>query len=171
ATSTTDHTINSNEPSKPELINWENNGWMMIALVSFLLWFITIIYLALRKSTSSSQTDDKQTPKNEEITHFNLSNIQTACKSHSATKTRKALLGWCSGQKHFEHVRSLSDLAGCVHNSDLSEQLKLLERQLYAANQKQWNGAALLPLLKLLNHHTNDIQSVAKEQLPPLHPE
>ncbi|MCP4274621.1 MAG: protein BatD, partial [Gammaproteobacteria bacterium] len=47
ATSTTDHTINSNEPSKPELINWENNGWMMIALVSFLLWFITIIYLAL----------------------------------------------------------------------------------------------------------------------------
>ncbi len=171
ATSTTDLTINTTEPSKPELISWDKNSWKMIAITSLLLWFITIIYLALRKSTATRQTDDKQVPQNEEITHFNLSNIQAACKSHSATKTRKALLGWCAGHKHFEHVRSLSDLAGCVHNPDLSEQLTLLERQLYAANQKQWNGTTLLPLLKLLDHHTKEVQSVPKEQLPPLHPE
>ncbi|MCP4411324.1 MAG: protein BatD [Gammaproteobacteria bacterium] len=171
ASRTSEHGINSKEPAKSELISWNDNGWKMIALTSLLLWFITIIYMTLRKSTSSSQTDDKQTPQNEENIHFNLSNIQAACKNNSATKTRKAILGWCAGQKHFEHVRTLSDLARCVQNPDLSEQLKLLERQLYAANQKPWNGAVLLPLLKQLNHHTNDVQSVPKEQLPPLHPE
>jgi len=171
AASTTENAIDTIEPSKTPIISWDSDGWKMIAIASLFLWFITAIYLAVRKSSSNRQTDEKETPQSAEQSQFTLKDMQDACKNHSATKARKAILGWCADHKYNENIRSLSDLAGCVNNNDLSEQLKLLERHLYAADQKQWNGATLLPFLKQLNHKPNDVQSVAKEQLPPLHPE
>lgn len=168
-TNTSDNAVNNSETSKTDEITWDSNGWKMIALSSLLLWIITTIYLVTRKS--KTLVDDNQAPQNEELVHYSLSDIQAACKNHSATKTRKAILGWCAQQKQYNNVHSLSNLAACVDNDELSNQLRLLERHLYAANQKQWNGTDLLPVLKFLNQQPGKGQSDTQEQLPPLHPE
>lgn len=149
----------------------DDHAWKIIALMSLLLWIITALFMFLRKTLSTGYIEQKQQKEKAGISTTTLAKMQRACKNNSAKATREAILSWCADQQEFSDVHSLSKLSAMVSDEELSQQLKLLEKHLYAADQGQWQGAALLPLLKKLRIGTVKTLSENKQQLPPLHPE
>ncbi len=145
--------------------------WKVVALISLLLWIILALYLFLRKTLPPIQVDEKQKSQNRNTALSTMGDIQHACKSNSAKAARKSILGWCKAHKKLKNIQSLSDLARNLSDDALSKQIKLLEWHLYAANQDEWKGENLLPLLKGLNNLSNEDRTIVKTQLPPLHPE
>jgi len=163
--------VNDTDTVVPDDNKQDSDLWKTIALTSLLLWIILGLFLFLRKIWPSSQKNEKQQKQTKDISTSTMSDIKRACETNSPKVTKKAILNWCASQKGFENILSLADIYRHITDEKLTEQIKLLERHLYAAEHNEWDGSALSPLLKGLNNLRGKNKTVKKEQLPPLHPE
>ncbi|MCP3675371.1 MAG: protein BatD, partial [Gammaproteobacteria bacterium] len=117
------------DPLKPEPDNLDANAWKMTSIISLLLWIITALFLALRNRLLFNQPKKSKVTRHKALT--TVDDIRRACKQNSAEKTKQAILNWCTTQEQLKSIHSLGELSKIVGESELADQLNLIERSLY----------------------------------------
>jgi hypothetical protein len=95
--------------------------------------------------------------------------LEEACRDNNAHAAAQALLEWGAARWPEDPPLSLGGLAGrLVHGA---EQVRLLDKCLYASDHPHWQGNALLETLKPELDNTGDSRAQPKEPLAPLYPQ
>jgi len=157
--------------------------WFWVAMLSFLIWFITIILLRIKKPTTKQA---KFNPlKNDDIKlsyshpEFSDANFKKACKNGDAASAKQLLLSWAK-KIWSDEVLNLEKLSQIINDHSFSIIINDLEQAVYANHGNVWNGQDLLSSYEKLkkqhkfktSHFTkNKMTSAAQQEpLPPLNP-
>lgn len=144
----------------------ENNPWQWnyTSTVISLLWLISVVLLLWFRPAKTAVT--KGEIRTSATARANPKKLQQACHNNDATVARQWLMLWA--QQYFGKTpASLSELASWCKDDVFSEQLQLLNQQLYQKNQQDWQGKALWICWSKLSFEKQN----HKNALPKLYPE
>ncbi len=110
-------------------------SWMWVAVFLGCGWLLTVLYFLSRRGVAKSA--DKRPERNR---GSDMSQLKQACKNNDALAAKNSLLIW--GRQQFG-VSSLAALASYCDKT-LAEQIRVLNRCLYAPGAGQWNSGKAL---------------------------
>ncbi|MDF3126086.1 BatD family protein [Rheinheimera sp. 1928-s] len=144
----------------------EHNPWQWNYTSSVLavLWLCSVLALVWFRPKRAGVT--KAMVHNSGSARANPKKLQLTCHNNDAGATRQWLMLWAQ-QQFGRTPASLTELALWCKDQNFTEQLQLLNQQLYQKNQQSWQGKMLwICWSKLSLEKTSD-----KSALPELYPE
>lgn len=118
------------------------NRWRGAALIGIVGWLLTLALWA-RSAWRKRQTTTASTADSKALSSKHAEReLDRACRSDNATAARQALLNWARASGTESTALSLGALAQRF-DGPLTEQIHLLERQLYGRAPSTWRGGAL----------------------------
>ena len=155
--------------------SWPNSwAWLAIALVVSVI--LTIVFLAFRRRTVPVRRPDSAVPEKPVAADQRapdvgelLPTLQQACESDDATGAAQALLALAQAHWPEDPPRSLGQLAARL--GDAGDQVRTLDRVLYAADSGVWHGAGLWAAVKDAWRGRAERPKPTPDVLQPLYPQ
>ena len=144
--------------------------WLTGGLVLLLTSLLFLYRKRLRLKSGIIQTAaNKPKIRSLPATNHARRELQKACEENNPQAAAQALLNWASGEWPDQPPCNLGALAYCVDKG--ADEIHALDKTLYAAENKPWNGQALWDSFRqgLHDNKTNDKSSSA-DTLSPLYP-
>lgn len=124
-------------PQATESNPWQ---WNYTSSVLCLLWLSSVVLLLWFRPAKTAQT--KAALAQTGIAKANPKKLQNACHTNDAAAARQWLMLWAE-QQFGRQPSSLGELASWCKDPAFTEQLQLLNQQLYQKQQQHWQGKAL----------------------------
>jgi hypothetical protein len=155
------------EPATVTLVDAGYWPWATAAVS--LAWLATLAAWAYsRAAPGGLRRRDAPAPQRPPSSRALLKQLKAACRVNDSQRTQRLLLEWGALQFHEDPPPSLGALADRVEGP-LSEQIAVLEAQLYGRGTADWNGSKLAELLAAVNRVTPELQKGGKDPLMPLY--
>jgi hypothetical protein len=138
--------------------------WNYTSTLISLLWLGSVVLLLWFRPTKTLVA--KTAVQNAGAAKANPKKLQQACHTNDATAARQWLMLWAQ-QQFGRPPASLTELAEWCKDAAFTEQLQLLNQQLYQKEQQSWQGKALWICWSELSVEKATYKSV----LPELYPE
>lgn len=114
--------------------------WNHISTLLSILWLSTIMIFLYIRPTNAKPV--KTAGQDSGVAKANPKKLQRACHNNDATATRQWLMLWAE-QQFGRTPASLTELAHWCKDGAFTEQLQLLNQQLYQKDTQNWQGKAL----------------------------
>lgn len=137
--------------------------WNHTSSVLSLLWLSSVALLLWFRPTKTAPP--KVTIQPSGVAKANPKKLQNACHSNDAPAARQWLMQWAE-QQFGRRPASLSELANWCNDQVFTEQLQLLNQQLYQKEQQNWQGKTLWSCWSKLSME----KAAAPSALPELYP-
>jgi len=138
--------------------------WNYTSSVISLLWLSSVVLLLWFRPTKTAVA--KTAMQNSGSAKANPKKLQQACHNNNATAARQWLMLWAQ-QQFGRPPASLTELAEWCKDAAFTEQLQLLNQQLYQKEQQSWQGKTLWICWSKLSVE----KAAYKSALPELYPE
>ncbi|MBU0911867.1 MAG: BatD family protein [Gammaproteobacteria bacterium] len=138
--------------------------WNYTSSVISLLWLSSVVLLLWFRPTKTAVA--KTAIQNSGSAKANPKKLQQACHNNNATAARQWLMLWAQ-QQFGRPPASLTELAEWCKDAAFTEQLQLLNQQLYQKEQQSWQGKTLWICWSKLSVE----KAAYKSALPELYPE
>lgn len=138
--------------------------WNYTSSVLSLLWLSSVVLLLWFRPTKTAVA--KTAMQNSGSAKANPKKLQQACHNNNATAARQWLMLWAQ-QQFGRPPASLTELAEWCKDAAFTEQLQLLNQQLYQKEQQSWQGKTLWICWSKLSVE----KAAYKSALPELYPE
>lgn len=167
---------------KPASPPFYSSIWFWLSMVSFFIWFITLILFSLKKKIKVNQLQSAAIDSVKQIKSqpdFSDASFKHACETGDAASANQLLLSWAK-KIWKDELLNLEELCDMINDQAFTILVKDLEHAVYANHIEKWNGRDLLLSYEhLKKHHRRKTSSVEKnkkanlnqkEPLPPLNP-
>lgn len=155
------------QPKQVESKAYYSSMWFWFSVILLILWLSTVAFIWLRKpKIVSADTSTEARPQ------LNDKGFAVACKAGDSLSAQQYLLAW--GKRQWQDAPlSLDSLANLVVDENFKNEIKTLEKALYAKKHLPWDGQALLVAYQQNHRHKKTInasEKLNKDPLPPLYP-
>lgn len=126
--------------------------WPWISLILALAWLLTLWLLWRRRGGARSPAPGRQTGASAGPSPARTAwrRFETAARAGRAAEARRQLLAWAAARWPENPPRGLDDLARRLDDAAIGEALARLDRVVYREPEADWEGEALVDLLRRL---------------------